>query len=930
MLQSVLTKVFGSKHDRDVKKLQPWVDQVNELEPSLKTLSDEQLRARTDEFKERLANGETLDDLMVEAYALVREAAVRVLGQRHFDVQVMGAVVLHQGKIAEMRTGEGKTLTSTMPAYLNALTGGGVHVVAPNYYLAQRDSEWMGAVYRFLGLTVGLILNDISIEEKKQGYNADITYGVNDAFGFDYLRDNKAVHPDMRVQRELNYAIVDEVDFILIDEARTPLILSDRPQKSAEQYYTVNRIIPRLKRDVDYEIDEKGHSRGSVVLTDEGIGNVERLMGVSNLYDMENIGLVHHVEQALAAHTLWKRDVDYVVKDGKVLIVDEFTGRIQIGRRWKDGLHQAIEAKERVKIEEENLSTARVTYQNYFRLYNKLAGMTGTAETEAAEFSEIYKLDVIVIPTNKPMIRADHPDVIYRTEKEKFDAIIEEIVQMHKLGRPALVGTRSIETSERLARQLKKEHIPHHVLNAKYHDKEAEIISHAGEFGAATIATNMAGRGVDIALGDRKLFTIGLEFQETLDGEHISSGLREELKSGGLALSPDASISMEYRGSRWRLTDGPKLYSIRNAEEGLDIIEVDRRVVELGGLHIVGTERHESRRIDNQLRGRSGRQGDPGSSRFFLSLEDELMRKFGSDRLSNAMEWLGMKEGIPIEHPWISKSIENAQKRVEGVNFEIRKQVLKYDDVRETQRSVIYEQRDMVMEGENLKEEILDMLENVVDDYLEMYVGEDLDRDDWDVDGLIDWVGKTFLIDIFQWSPAPDKLSYDELSEKLHKTLLDAYEEREQRISSETMRNLERLVMLDRIDDHWIDHLYNMDYMEEGIGLQAYGHKDPLVEFKREGHDMFSAMIEKIKEEVVEYMFKVRFANEPEEQQPPQRRPRRRAAPGRPTGAQREMPAQVEEGVAASAPVRRDGAKIGRNDPCPCGSGKKYKKCHGR
>ncbi|MFC1715307.1 preprotein translocase subunit SecA [Candidatus Poribacteria bacterium] len=856
MLQSVLTKVFGSKHDRDAKKLQPLVDEINDLEPSMQKLSDEQLRAKTDEFKERLANGETLDDLMVEAYALVREAAVRVLGQRHFDVQAMGAIVLHQGKIAEMRTGEGKTLTSTMPAYLNALTGRGVHVVTPNYYLAQRDSEWMGAVYKFLGLSVGLILNDMTIEDKKQGYNADITYGVNDAFGFDYLRDNKAVHPDYRVQRELNYAIVDEVDFILIDEARTPLILSDRPQKSAELYYTVNRIIPRLKRDIDYEIDEKGSSRGSVVLTEDGIGNVERLMGVDNLYDMENIGLVHHVERALEAHTLWKRDVDYVVRDGKVLIVDEFTGRIQIGRRWKDGLHQAMEAKERVKIEEESLSTARVTYQNYFRLYDKLAGMTGTAETESAEFSEIYKLDVIVIPTNRPMVREDHPDMIYRTEKEKFQAIIEEIVQMYKLGRPVLVGTRSIETSERLARQLKAEHIPHHVLNAKYHDKEAEIISHAGELKAATIATNMAGRGVDIALG-----------------------------------------------------------------EG---------VLELGGLHILGTERHESRRIDNQLRGRAGRQGDAGSSRFYLSLEDELMKKFGSEKLSNAMEWLGMKEGVPIEHPWISKSIENAQKRVEGVHFEMRKQVLKYDDVRDTQRAIIYEQRDMVLEGEKLKEEILDMLENVVDDYLDMYVGEDLDRGDWDVDGLIDWVGKTFLVDISQWEPAPDKLSYDEMREKLFKTLLDMYEEREQQMDPETMRRLERVVMLDRIDDHWVDHLYNMDYMEEGIGLQAYGQKDPLVEFKREGHEMFSAMIEKIKEEVVEYMYKVRLVDESEEQQPPQRRPRRRAAPGRRTGAQDSAPAQAEEDTAVSIPVRRDGDKVGRNDPCPCGSGKKYKRCHGR
>jgi preprotein translocase subunit SecA len=871
---SVLAKVFGTKHERDVKKLQPLVDQINSLEPSLKVLSDEQLRAKTDEFRARLAEGEMLDDLLVEAYAVVREASVRTLGQRHYDVQVMGAIVLHQGKIAEMKTGEGKTLAATMPVYLNALTGRGVHVVTPNYYLAHRDSEWMGSIYRFLGLSVGLILNnmsvkgvklvsqEMSIEEKKQGYNADITYGVKDGFGFDYLRDNKAVHPDMRVQRELNYAIVDEVDFILIDEARNPLIISGRSHKSAELYYTINRIIPRLKRDIHYQIDDKNTSRGTVMLTDEGIGQVEHLLGVGNLYDMQNIGMVHHVEQALAAHTLWKRDVDYVVKDGKVIIVDEFTGRLQPGRRWRDGLHQAVEAKERVRIEEENLSTARVTYQNYFRLYNKLAGMTGTAETEASEFSEIYSLDVVVIPTNKPMIRLDYSDVIYRTEREKFDAIIEEIVQMHNIGRPVLVGTRSIETSERLSEVLKKHHVPHHVLNAKYHEKEAEIISHAGESKAVTIATNMAGRGVDIALGER--------------------------------------------------------------------------VVELGGLHIVGTERHESRRIDNQLRGRSGRQGDPGSSRFYLSLEDELMRKFGSEKLSNAMEWLGMKEGIPIEHPWVTKAIENAQKRVEGYHFEMRKQILKYDDVRNTQRAVIYEQRNMVLEGEDLKDEILDMLEDVVDDYLDMYVAEGLDRSDWDVQGLADWVYQTFLVDISRWRPEPENLSYGEIREKLLKNLLDLYEERQEQMGSETMRKLERYVMLDRIDDHWVDHLYNMDYMEEGIHFQAYGHKDPLVEFKREGHEMFAAMIQKIKEEVVEYMFKVQLVEEPTALASRQQQQRQRRVSVAASSPRRRATAPVEGTSLASteanvgAPARGGSGKIGRNDPCPCGSGKKYKKCCGR
>jgi preprotein translocase subunit SecA len=846
MLQTVLTKVFGSKHDRDVKKVQPIVDEINSLEPSMKSLTDEQLRSKTDEFKARFQNGEALDDLMVEAYAVVREAAIRVLGQRHYDVQLIGGIVLHQGKIAEMKTGEGKTLVSTLPAYLNGLTGKGVHVITPNYYLAQRDSEWMGGIHRFLGLEVGLNLNDMSIEEKKTAYNADITYGVNDAFGFDYLRDNLAIHPDMRVQRELNYAIVDEVDFILIDEARTPLIISGRSDKSAELYYTVNRIVPRLKRDVDYTIDDRNTSKGTVVLTEEGVAHVEKLLGVTNLYDPANISLVHHVQQALAAHTLYKRDVDYVIEQGKIVIVDEFTGRLQPGRRWSDGLHQAVEAKEGVRIEEENLSTARITYQNYFRLYNKLAGMTGTAETESAEFGEIYKLEVAVIPTNKPMVRADSPDVIYKTEIEKFEAIINEIVEMQKIGRPVLVGTRSIETSERLSKQLKQRHVMHHVLNAKYHDKEAEIISHAGELKAVVIATNMAGRGVDIALG-----------------------------------------------------------------EG---------VKDLGGLHIIGTERHESRRIDNQLRGRSGRQGDLGSSRFYLSLEDELMQRFGSEKLASTMNWLGVAEGTPIEHPWISKAIENAQKKVEEHNFEARKHIIKYDDVRNTQRTVIYEQRNMVLNGENLKDEILEMLDEVVIDKLDTFVGEKLDRNDWDVPGLIDWGRKTYLVDISKWDPKPNDMSYEEIEDKFLKTLRDMYEEREMEMGPEIMRKLERLVMLDRIDDHWIENLYDMDYLEEGIGFVAYGQKDPLVEFKRGSHDMFSDMIQAIKEEVVEYMFKVRLASESDQRQ----QPARSRAPG-----QRASAGGDNDAEPVNATVHKPN-KPGRNDLCPCGSGKKYKKCHGR
>jgi len=843
MLQTVLSKVFGNKHDRDTKKIQPFVVEINALEPSMKALTDEQLRAKTDEFKARFQKGETLDDLMMEAYAVVREAAIRVLGQRHYDVQLIGGIVLHQGKIAEMKTGEGKTLVSTLPAYLNGLTGKGVHVITPNYYLAQRDSEWMGGIHRFLGLEVGLNLNDMSLEDKKKAYNSDITYGVNDAFGFDYLRDNLAIHPDHRVQRELNFAIVDEVDFILIDEARTPLIISGRSDKSAELYYTVNRIVPRLIRDVHYTIDDRNTSKGTVVLTEDGVTHVEKLLNVSNLYDPANIGLVHHVQQALAAHTLYKRDVDYVVEQGKIVIVDEFTGRLQPGRRWSDGLHQAVEAKEGVKIEEENLSTARITYQNYFRLYSKLAGMTGTAETESAEFGEIYKLDVAVIPTNKTMCRIDYPDVIYKTEKEKFDAIIDEIVEMQKVGRPVLVGTRSIDTSERLSRHLKQQHVMHHVLNAKYHDKEAEIILHAGELKAVVIATNMAGRGVDIALG-----------------------------------------------------------------EG---------VKELEGLHIIGTERHESRRIDNQLRGRCGRQGDPGSSRFYLSLEDELMQRFGSERLASTMDWLGVQEGTPIEHPWISKAIENAQKKVEEHNFEMRKHIIKYDDVRNIQRTVIYEERNKVLNGQNLKEEILEMLDDVVSDKLNTYIGERLDRSDWDIPGLIDWVRKSFLVDISRWTPKPDDMSYDEIVEKLLKTLHEIYEERENQMGPEIMRQLERLVMLDRIDDHWIENLYDMDYLEDGIGFVAYGQKDPLVEFKRESHAMFSDMIQAIKDEVVEYMFKVRLASESDQQQ---QQPRSRSQGHRKSGGDAEP---------VNEPIHKPD-KPGRNDLCPCGSGKKYKKCHGR
>ncbi|RKL64324.1 preprotein translocase subunit SecA [Thermoanaerobacteraceae bacterium SP2] len=831
----ILNKILGNSNDREVKKLNIIVEDVNRWEPEIEKLSDKELRKKTDEFKERLSEGETLEDLLPEAFAVVREASKRTLGMRPFDVQVLGGIVLHQGRIAEMKTGEGKTLVATMPAYLNALTGKGVHVVTVNDYLARRDSEWMGKIYNFLGLEVGLIVHDLDYEARKKAYNADITYGTNNEFGFDYLRDNMVLYKEQMVQRPLNYAIVDEVDSILIDEARTPLIISGQAEESTDIYYRFARFVPRLKEGEDYNVDEKAHS---VMPTEKGIKKAESFLGVENLYDEENMELLHHFQQALKAHALMKIDRDYVVKDGQVIIVDEFTGRLMFGRRYSDGLHQAIEAKEGVKVEHESKTLATITFQNYFRMYKKLSGMTGTAATEEEEFRKIYGLDVVVIPTNKPMIRVDYPDVVYKTEKGKFEAVVNEIVECHKRGQPVLVGTVSIEKSELLSSMLKRRGIPHQVLNAKYHEKEAEIVAKAGQRGAVTIATNMAGRGTDIVLG-----------------------------------------------------------------EG---------VAELGGLHIIGTERHEARRIDNQLRGRSGRQGDPGSSRFYVSLEDDLMRLFGSDNIKSIMDRLGLEEDQPIEHSLITKAIENAQKKVEARNFDIRKHVLEYDDVMNTQREVIYSQRRKVLEKEDLKESIKQMIVDVVDRLLEIYAGKEIHPEEWDIKGLSE-----YMVDIFQIRDVIDSASLENMSrDDVRDTLIEkaqaAYEKKEEELGSETMRELERFIMLKVVDQKWMDHIDAMDQLREGIGLRAYGQRDPVIEYKIEGYDMFQEMIKNIQEDTLRYLFRVQVKAAPQMQQ-------------------RAYNVSYSHGGSEEKrqPIRKE-KKIGRNDPCPCGSGKKYKKCCGR
>lgn len=843
MITNFLTKIFGSKNERELKKLSLVVENINDLEPQMQAMSDEQLRARTALFKERLEKGESLDDILPEAFATVREASVRTLKMRHFDVQLIGGIVLHQGRIAEMKTGEGKTLVATLPAYLNALSGRGVHIITVNDYLARRDTEWMGQIYNFLGLSVGTILHGLDDEERKKAYNADITYGTNNEFGFDYLRDNMKFDKESIVQPELNFAIVDEVDSILIDEARTPLIISGPAEKSTNLYYQVNSIIPRLARETDYTIDEKART---AVLTEKGVANAENILKVDNLYDPKHIELLHHINQALKAHTLFKRDVDYIVKDGEVIIVDEFTGRLMPGRRYSEGLHQALEAKENVKIENENQTLATVTFQNYFRMYNKLAGMTGTADTEAAEFKKIYDLDVMVIPTNKPMIRNDNPDVIYKTRKEKFDAALEEIIELNKKEQPVLVGTISIDVSESFSKKLKKRGIKHSVLNAKNHEKEAEIISNAGQKGAVTISTNMAGRGTDIVLG-----------------------------------------------------------------EG---------VTELGGLHIIGTERHESRRIDNQLRGRSGRQGDPGSSRFYLSLEDDLLRIFGGERITGIMEKLGMEEGEPIEHNLISRAIENAQAKVEGHNFDIRKQLLEYDDVMNQQREVIYRQRLEALKGKSLKSSIEDMISEKAEEIADAFADEKALPEEWDMKGLKEAVFKQFN---FRLKPLNDDtldgLTGDALAQLIYDSAIDVYNEKEALIGAEDFRHLERIVMLQAVDNLWKDHLLSMDHLKEGIGLRGYAQQNPLIVYKKEGFEMFQDLISRIKEETLGILFRIQIA-EPEKIND-LRQPKKEKlifCGGEETEEKKKKP------------VRRTEKKVGRNDPCPCGSGKKYKKCCGR
>ncbi len=859
---------------RDIKRMQKTVDRINALEPEISPLTDAELQAKTVSFREQLERGASMDDILTEVFAVGREASKRVLGMRHFDVQVIGGMVLHQGRIAEMRTGEGKTLVATLPVYLNALEGRGVHVVTVNDYLARRDSEWMGRLYKFLGLSVGLIVHGLDWNQRKHSYNCDVTYGTNNEFGFDYLRDNMSVRPDQLVQRPLNYAIVDEVDSILVDEARTPLIISGQADKATDHYYTFAKLVPRLRAEADYTVDEKAHT---VVLTEDGVARVEQMLGVENLFDDSNMQLNHHLNQALKANALMKRDRDYVVKDGQVIIVDEFTGRLMFGRRYSDGLHQAIEAKEGVRIERESQTLATITFQNYFRMYNKLAGMTGTAETEQEEFRKIYKLDVAVIPTNKPMIRHDLPDVVYKTEIAKFRAVVDEIAARHASGQPMLVGTISIEKSEVLSNLLRKKGVPHQVLNAKYHDKEAEIVAQAGRLGAVTIATNMAGRGTDILLGG----------------------------------NPEFLAQAELRGrDEYDLEDpaGADLYRQMVAKYERECEEEHRRVVELGGLHIIGTERHESRRIDNQLRGRSGRQGDPGSSQFFSSLEDDLMRLFGSDNIAGIMDKLGMEEDVPIEHGLITKSIESAQKRVEGRNFSIRKHVLQYDDVMNQQRELIYRQRMKVLLEQDLKEVVLQMITESVGRSVEIYCPEGVIPEEWDLESLLNHAEQLYLPGHGLEPADLEEMGREAVKELLAGKSMEAYEAREAELGAEVMRELERVVLLRVVDEKWMDHLDAMDQLREGINLRAYGQKDPLIEYKFESYQMFQNMVDTIQDEVVRYVFRVNVVQAPQQ---------RRTVENK---YQEEGPAQ---------PARRED-KVGRNAPCPCGSGKKYKKCCGR
>ena len=932
MIEAILKKIFGTKHERDVKRMMPVVAEINALEPTMQALDDAALRGKTDDLRKRVADGDGVEEVLPEAFAVCREAARRTLSMRHFDVQLIGGMVLHDGTIAEMATGEGKTLVATLPAYLNALTGKGVHIVTVNDYLAKRDAQWMGPLCHALGLSVGVIQHEASFTydpayatpdirltalrpiDRRAAYHCDITYGTNNEFGFDYLRDNMRFSLDELVQRPLHYAIVDEVDSILIDEARTPLIISGPAEESTELYYKIDRIIPKLKRaativegklseieeqrEGDYIVDEKSRA---VSLTEQGIASCERLLNVDNLYDPQHITILHHVQQALRAHALYRRDVDYVLKDGEVIIVDEFTGRMMPGRRWSDGLHQAVEAKEGVRIERENQTLATITFQNYFRMYEKLAGMTGTAETEAEEFAKIYKLDVTVVPTNRALIRINHADVVYKTEREKFNAVVEDIIKRNEKGQPVLVGTVSIEKSEAVSKLLKKRGVRHEVLNAKYHEREAEIVAQAGRQGAVTIATNMAGRGTDILLGGNPDFLS-----------------KEILRKKGLDPATAAEVDQKAALVEARRITEPE----------------HQRVVELGGLHIVGTERHESRRVDNQLRGRSGRQGDPGSSHFYLSLEDDLLRIFGSHRIQKIMERLGMEEGEPIEHRLVTRAIATAQKRVENHNFEIRKHLLEYDDVMNKQREIIYGMRRQILDGESQADTVAEWMEDLVLDTLDAHAAEGAHPEDWDLGGLAEALHRQFDVKIAT-AQYEEVVSHQGLADLVGAAVKERYAQRERELGDELMRALERHEMLIVIDTQWKDHLLSIDHLKEGIGLRGYGQRDPLTEYKKEAFDLFQDMVERTKAIVIERLFKVQVVRDAPMELPTitawaDAQESRGSLPSdaRPGGW---TPAAASTPTAARpvpAPRTPTGEKIGRNDPCYCGSGKKYKKCH--
>jgi preprotein translocase subunit SecA len=1004
LINTLVAKVFGTKNEREVKRLMPQVEAINALEPAMRKMSDAELRAKTDEFRARIqerlsqipnepeaeadrlkqiedernqALKEVLDETLVEAFAVAREAGRRVLDMRHFDVQLVGGMVLHQGKISEMKTGEGKTLVATLPVYLNALSGRGVHVVTVNDYLAKRDSEWMGKLYSFLGLTVGVIVHDLDDNERREAYAADVTYGTNNEFGFDYLRDNMKFDLKDCVQRVHNYAIVDEVDSILIDEARTPLIISGASEESTDKYDRVNRIIPKLEKGEevpvppgepkiytgDFVVDEK---HKNITVTDEGWEKVEKLLGIGNIADPENWDLKHHVETAVKAHALYRRDVEYVVKqkednprEKEVVIVDEFTGRMMPGRRWSDGLHQAIEAKENVKIERENQTLATITFQNYFRMYKKLAGMTGTAETEAPEFDKIYKLEVVVIPTNKTLLRIENPDVVYRTEKEKYFAAADEIQRLNQSQQPVLVGTTSIEKSERLSDLLKKKGIKHVVLNAKFHEREAEIVAQAGRKAAVTIATNMAGRGTDILLGGNPEFMAKQEC--------VKKGTAQPLRAAQGKVQAgvdDATMSVWYYGGNEYIVPTAQWEEVFKRYKSQTDDE-HKEVVAAGGLHIFGTERHEARRIDNQLRGRAGRQGDPGSSRFYLSLEDDLMRIFAKEWVSNLLQRLGMEEGVPIESRLITRRIEAAQKAVEAQNFEARKHLLEYDDVMNKQREAVYGLRRSLLDGLDQKDLILeDYVTSIFGDLIDQYVPVKAHADDWDLKGLKDGIFTRFGVDIYAEGLKPETLNRQELGDAIFEKLKQRYAAKEQMIGPEAMRYHERMIMLSVLDSLWKDHLLNMDHLKEGIGLRGYGQHDPLVEYKRESFDMFEEMMKKFQEETVRYLYLMQILERPPDSEstlgvPPAggrgsspslsgMNPQPEGGNGRPPrhvatsvddleqAFQRKKRRELEQARMAGGgeqrtvqQVVRGAEKVGRNDPCPCGSGKKYKKCHG-